>query len=370
MATIPETFVIDEVAVERSQVAVIIPTCNARKHWVALREGLRMQNFPAGQVLMVDSSSDDDTRELGEAEGYQVFRIERRDFNHGGTRKLAVGLVPWASVVVYLTQDAVLATPDALDLLLGAFEDRQVAAAYGRQLPRPGAGPIEAHARLFNYPAQSDVRTFESRHTLGIKAAFLSNSFAAYRVRELQEVGGFPSEAIMAEDAIVAGRLLLAGWKTAYVAEAQVYHSHPFTITEEFRRYFDIGVCHRREAWLREQFGKAGIEGERYVQSEFAYLASRRPQLLPTAFLRTLTKALGYQLGLHGKRLGRVWSRRLSYHKSFWDMVPEADKTAGREIPKLPGVWTHPTRLRNFSLAANRSPVATGEPPKAGCPGS
>ena len=338
MATMLGTYLPVDQAVDASQVGVVIPTCNARKYWTRLSDGLRLQGLPASQVLIVDSSSDDGTRELAKAEGYQVFRIDRCDFNHGGTRQFAVDLLPWASVVVYLTQDAVLATPDSLNLLLSAFEDRRVAAAYGRQLPRPGAGPIEAHARLFNYPPQSDVRDFESRHTLGIKAAFLSNSFSAYRVRELQEVGGFPADVIMAEDAIVAGRLLLAGRKTAYVAEAQVYHSHPFTIREEFRRYFDIGVCHRREAWLREQFGKAGSEGGRYVRSEFSYLLRRSGHLIPVALLRTITKALGYQLGLHGTWLGRKWLRRLSYHKSFWDETPKTprDPATVRADSKIP----------------------------------
>jgi rhamnosyltransferase len=338
MATILETYLPVNQAVDRSQVGVVIPTCNAGKFWTRLSDGLRLQGLPPSQMLIVDSSSDDGTCDLAKAEGYQVYRIERRDFNHGGTRQLAVDLLPWASVLVYLTQDAVLATPDSLDLLLSAFEDRGVAAAYGRQLPRPGAGPIEAHARLFNYPEQSDVRDLESRHKLGIKAAFLSNSYAAYRVTGLQEVGGFPSDVIMAEDAIVAGRLLLAGWKTAYVAEAQVYHSHPFTIEQEFRRYFDIGVCHRREAWLRERFGNAGSEGRRYVRSELSYLARRSPGLLPLALLRTVTKALGYQLGLHGAWVGREWSRRLSYHKTFWDDSPKTpgDSSAGGSSSTIP----------------------------------
>jgi rhamnosyltransferase len=321
MATIPETLKPIDLAVERCQVAVVIPTCNARKYWGALRDGLRLQGLPAKQVLIVDSSSDDGTRELAQAEGYEVIRIDRCDFNHGGTRKLALQWVPWAKVVVYLTQDAVLATPDALDLLLSAFEDRRVAAAYGRQLPRPGAGPIEAHARLFNYPPKSDVRDFESRRTLGIKAAFLSNSFSAYRVSELQEVDGFPSDVIMAEDAVVAGRLLMAGWKTAYVSEAQVYHSHSFTIGQEFRRYFDTGVYHRDEEWLREKFGHPGGEGKRFVLSELAYLTPRHFHLVPYALLRTVSKAMGYQLGLRKSALGIRWSRRLSYHKSYWDSL-------------------------------------------------
>src|ERR1035437_6343999 len=181
MATINKRLRSVDLPVDLSQVAVIIPTCNASKDWAALSAGLHRQGIPANQVLVIDSSSDDGTRDLAVAEGYQVFRIERRDFNHGGTRQLALELVPWASIAVYLTQDAVLASPDSVDLLLSAFEDKGVAAAYGRQLPRQGAGPIEAHARLFNYPPQSEVRDFESRHTLGIKAAFLSNSFSAYR---------------------------------------------------------------------------------------------------------------------------------------------------------------------------------------------
>jgi rhamnosyltransferase len=336
MATIPEMRLPIGQFADRSQVAVIIPTCNAGKCWKALSNGLNLQGLPARQVLIVDSSSDDGTRDLAAAEGYQVHCINRSDFNHGGTRQLALDLVPWASIVVYLTQDAALATHDSLDLLLSAFENRQVAAAYGRQLPRPGAGPIEAHARLFNYPPQSDVRDFESRHTLGIKATFLSNSFAAYRVSELVAAGGFPSHAIIAEDSLVTGKLLLGGWKVAYVAEAQVYHSHALTIAEEFRRYFDIGVCHGREVWLREQFGKPAGEGERFVLSELSYLANSNPQLVPVALLRTATKALGYQLGLRGNRLGREWSRRLSYHKTFWDDEPQTPRGRGRQDSNLP----------------------------------
>jgi rhamnosyltransferase len=324
LSTIPETCVpVDQatdMVVDRSQVAVIIPTYNARKFWAALAGGLQLQGIPASQVLIVDSSSDDGTRELAAAEGYQVFRIDHRDFNHGGTRQFALSLVPWASIAVFLTHDAVLAAPDSLDLLLAAFRDKSVAVAYGRQLPRPGAGPIEAHARLFNYPSQGEVRDFESRHALGIKAAFCSNSFAAYRVQALLAAGGFPAKAILAEDALAAGQLLLMGWKVAYVAEAQVYHSHAFTLAQEFRRYFDTGVCHRREPWLRATFGSPGGEGKRFVLSELDYLTPRHLYLVPYALLRTVSKAIGYNLGFRGK-LGAVWSRRLSYHKGYWDVT-------------------------------------------------
>src|ERR1039458_9255888 len=83
MGTISEIYVPVNAAVDRSQVAVIIPTCNASKCWAKFSAGLRLQRLPASQVLVVDSNSDDGTRELASAEGYQVFRIDRRDFRSG-----------------------------------------------------------------------------------------------------------------------------------------------------------------------------------------------------------------------------------------------------------------------------------------------
>lgn len=304
--------------VDRSQVAIIVPTCNAARCWEKFSHGIRLQNIPSKQVVIIDSSSDDGTRKLAETEGFQVFCIQRKDFNHGGTRQLAVTFAPWAEIAVFLTQDAILNAPNAVDKLIAPFQDSEVGATYGRQLARPGAGPIEEHARLFNYPETSVLRTYESRKTLGIKAAFLSNSFAAYRISALLSVGGFPSDIIMAEDAVVAARMLMAGYKTMYVAEATVFHSHDYSITEEFRRYFDTGVYHHRETWLRENFGGAGGEGKKFVLSELSYLGRRKPYLIPYACVRTVAKLLGYRLGLQEERLGTRIARFLSMHRNFW----------------------------------------------------
>lgn len=269
-------------------------------------------------MLILDSSSTDGTVDLAKAAGFQVHSIQRADFNHGGTRQLAVDLLPHADILVYLTQDAILADSKDIETLLTAFIDPDVVAAYGRQLPRQGAGPIESHARSFNYPALSDVRTLKMRDSLGVKTIFISNSFAAYRRSALKEVGGFPSNTIFGEDTIVAAKLLLAHQKVAYVAEAQVYHSHPYTWMQEFRRYFDIGVLHSRERWLQEDFGKAGNEGKRFVLSELKYLWPRHMWLIPSTIVRTCLKLIGYRLGKAEHRLSPAWKRRISMHSSFW----------------------------------------------------
>ena len=229
---------------------------------------------------------------------------------------MAVDLSPPADIVVFLTQDAVLSRPDSLAALLCCFADAGVGAAYGRQLPREGAGLIEAYARTFNYPAESRVKTLDDVPLLGIKTAFMSNSFGAYRSSVLHAVGGFPADIPLGEDCWVAAKMLLSGWKVAYCAEATVFHSHSYGLAEEFRRYYDIGAFHARAGWLMQTFGGAGTEGGRFVHSELEYLARRAPSLIPSALLRTALKLAGYRAGRCERLYPSRLRRRMSMHRA------------------------------------------------------
>lgn len=300
-----------------SSIAIVVPTLDAALDWPHLSR-LGEGGVPPEHVLIVDSSSSDGTPELARTAGFRVHTIARDQFNHGGTRQLAAELLPGAEILVLLTQDTVLLDGDAIKKLLNAFTDPNVAAAFGRQLPRSKATPIEAHARLYNYPGRSESRTLASRERFGIKSIFLSNSFAAYRRDALMSVGGFPKHVIFGEDTVTAAKLLLAGWKIAYVAEAQVHHSHSYTWLQEFRRYFDIGVLHSRESWLIEEFGSAGNEGSRFVRSQLNYLWPRHVELLPSALIRTALKFGGYRLGRIERKLSLKWKQRLSMNRQFW----------------------------------------------------
>jgi rhamnosyltransferase len=298
--------------------AILVPTLNAASDWSLFGPAL-IANACSEFVLVVDSESTDETVNLASAAGFRIHRIARKEFNHGATRQLAAESVPDAEILIYLTQDAVLADPNAISNLLEAFADPSVAAAFGRQLPRSGATPIESHARLFNYPQYSNIRMLESRTHLGFKSIFISNSFAAYRREALLAVGGFPKDVIFGEDTVVAARLLLSGWKIAYVAEAQAFHSHSYSWKQEFKRYFDIGVLHTRESWLLKEFGGAGGEGGRFVVSELSYLWPKYWWLIPSALIRTALKLTGYKLGRIENRLSLSWKRRLSMHRHFWN---------------------------------------------------
>src|SRR5450755_1818699 len=176
------------------KITVCIPTLNAEKVWPAFFRTLSCQRRAPAEVLILDSSSTDGTADLARRDGCRVVTISREEFRHGGTRQHAVELARDSEVLIYLTQDSILADENALARLAAAFEDTSVGAAYGRQLPRPGANPIEAHARLFNYPPVSAIRSRESAATMGFKTIFFSNSFGAYRRIALEQAGGFPKK--------------------------------------------------------------------------------------------------------------------------------------------------------------------------------
>ena len=300
------------------RVVVLVPTCNPGPRWADFLQALAAQQ-PHWRTVVIDSESVDGSAERAQDAGLTVQRIARAQFNHGATRQQALERhAADADWVVFMTQDAVLAEPQAIARLLQAFDDPRVAAAYGRQLPHPEATPIAAHARLFNYPDRSETRTLADVPRLGLKACFMSNSFAAYRVQALREVGGFASDLILAEDMHLAARLLLAGHAVRYQADALVYHSHNYSLVEEFQRYFDTGVFHAQQAWLTERFGGAGREGLKFLRSEMHHLLRHAPWRLPEAAVRTVLKALAYRLGRGHARLPRAWRQPLSLHKGFW----------------------------------------------------
>lgn len=273
----------------------------------------------AVRCLVVDSASSDGTDFTSLPVNWECLRIAAADFNHGDTRNLALQHIPNdTEFVIFLTQDAMLVTSDALQNLLSAFSDPTVACAYGRQLPHANATPMAAHARNFNYPATSHTLSIKDQSRLRLKTCFLSNSFAAYRLVDLLSVGGFPSNVILGEDMSVAARLLISGKRLAYVAEACVYHSHNYSLIQEFRRYFDTGVFHARTPWLLETFGGAGHEGLRFVRSQLAFLWRQAPAWLPLALVSTFAKWLGYKLGRNEAQLPLYIKRWCSMHKRYW----------------------------------------------------
>ena len=300
-----------------ARVTVAIPTLNAGHCLQRLLPALQEQTIPC-EIIIIDSSSSDDTVGIAESYGTKIITIKREDFDHGGTRNLAVQSAQ-GEFVIFFTQDAVPANEHAVENLIEPFRNERTGAAYGRQLPNPDASLLAKHMRLFKYPAQPRLKSAQDKDKYDVETPFLSDSFSAYRKKALLEIGLFKQGILFAEYVHAGARLILAGYVIAYAPDAAVYHSHNHTMVEECRRYFDTGVFYRSEAWIGEAFGGNRREAWAYTSSEFSYVREYGNVLqLMELFPRTALRAIGFLLGRWHRILPRGLCRRLSAHPSWW----------------------------------------------------
>lgn len=302
------------------RLSVIIPTYNGEETLRELFAVLHFQTITPDEILVADSSSTDRTVQVCEEHNAEVTVIPQDEFDHGGTRTMLAQKAK-GDVLVFFTQDAVPVTRDALEKLIEPLkDDPNVAASYGRQLPRKDAGFSEAYLRTFNYPEESSIREYSDRSRLGIKTIFTSNSFAAYRKSNLEQVGCFKNGLIFGEDTCTVGRLLQGGFKIAYVSDAAVIHSHSYDISQEFRRSFDIGVLHTVEKELFEDFGKAESRGAEFVRSGLHILWQKKQIADMMDFiLRIGVKFIGYKAGRNHTKFPSAMVPGMSLNRTWWE---------------------------------------------------
>ncbi|MGM9558848.1 glycosyltransferase [Anaerovibrio slackiae] len=258
------------------KVALVIPTYNAGDVFYNLLLEISLQTVQASCKLLIDSSSTDTTVKIAKDFGWKIEIIGKSSFSHGGTRQYALELLPAdIDVVIFMTQDVRLLNGKCFESLISAFDDCEVGAAYGRQIGHDGASIYAVTDRNFNYPPVSIIKSMESIGTYGIKTAFLSNSFAAYRMNDLRRVGGFPVVDIC-EDIYTSGKMLLSGRKIAYVAHAVVKHSHELDLLNLWKRYRAMGCFYRENQWLQDSFGTANKEGWKLLKYQMSMCISRR----------------------------------------------------------------------------------------------
>lgn len=307
-------------SLESFKACLIVPTlnpgdCNWRK-WI---ECIASQDYDLDRVIVIDSGSDDNVVTLSREAGFEIISISKQDFNHGTTRQMAADKCKDTDLLIYLTQDAYLAEHSSISNLVKYFKDERVGAVCGRQLPHSDANAIAKHAREHNYGPDTITNSHSPGVPCSIKDVFMSNSFAAYRKLALDDCGGFPDSTIMCEDMYVAAKMLMNDYLIVYAADARCYHSHNYTVLQEFKRYFDIGVFHSREPWIRKNFGNEGKAGIDYLLSELKFLYIHDWRSLPHSFITNSTKYIAYRLGLLERFLPTEFKKRLSMHFRYWE---------------------------------------------------
>jgi rhamnosyltransferase len=281
----------------REKISLCMLTYNAMQHSDIFIKTLKViENANLHRVLIIDSSSSDNTVSVISEFNFETLIIKQCDFNHGETRELAHQQLVDSDYIIYLTQDVLLVS-GAINELVSYVVSNQLAAAYGRQLPHKNANCLARHLREFNYGDVPYIRSYDDSATYGIQCAFASDSFSIYRVSALGALGGFP-RLNFGEDTYMFANLLVHGYKIGYAASAICYHSHNHTIIDEFVRYIGLGELHAQHSYLFKKFGNINIRGRRFVVSQFYFLLKHAPLYIPVAAVHIIAKYLGYKFGV------------------------------------------------------------------------
>jgi rhamnosyltransferase len=278
-------------------ITVIIPTLNAGEYIEKLLSVLLTQDIKVREVIVIDSSSDDRTVEIARGFDVKVLVIPRHTFDHGKTRNLAAKEAK-GDVLIFMTQDALPSDNTLLRKLTAPLKNLEIAATFGRHIPRHDASPLEVFARHFNYPEIGFVKGKEDIEKLGIKTFFFSNVCSAYKKGPFLQVGMFPEGIRANEDMLLTAKLILNGYKVAYVSEAMVIHSHNWSLLMQFKRYYNIGSSLKNYGWIL-RYKRPEEEGMRLIKQQLSFVIKQRKYLwIPYIFVESLTKYLGFRIGL------------------------------------------------------------------------
>jgi rhamnosyltransferase len=267
------------------------------------------------EVVAVDSGSTDGTLDVLRRFPLRLRQIPPDSFHHARTRNLAASFAK-GEFLVFVSQDAIPASPGWLRALVANFENPTVGAVYGRQIPKPSSSVERRNALNTLYGTKRIVKDPAARNNIGFLFYHFSNANSALR-RTVWQAAQFPENLKVFEDLGIAKRILDAGWKIVYEPEAPVFHSHLHSTAGLFRRYFDIGYTLRRlEIWEAPGTKTSMFRTAANVLKNNLdrMRTSDDIKSLSRGIAQDMVKSIGLLLGLHESRLPIFIKRHLSAH--------------------------------------------------------
>ncbi len=294
-------------------VSIIIRTYNEERHLGSVLRciGAQQADSLETETIVVDSGSTDGTRTIVRDHGCKILEIQKEEFTFG--RSLNRGCeAARGRFLVFVSGHCVPVNGDWLDNLIKPLKEGIADYVYGRQLG--GSTSKFSECQLFNmyYPENS----------LLPQAGFFCNNANAGLRRTTWETFRFNEELTGLEDMELGKRLVSAGSKVGYVADAPVYHLHEESWTTVRRRYEREAIALQHiMPQVQINFG----DFLRYFLS--AVLSDMRVVLQQRSFLSAVPEIFMFRLmQFWGSYRGNHEHRKLSKEMKEMYFYPKAKK--------------------------------------------
>jgi biofilm PGA synthesis N-glycosyltransferase PgaC len=229
-----------------AQLTVLIPAYNEAASIADTISSLLAQTVRPAEIIVIDDCSTDNTAAIAESFGVRVCRPPRNTGSKAGAQNFALPLVR-TPYTMAIDADTTLA-PDAIELLLEAFTDPEVAAACGFVLPRRVRTLWERGRYveyLFAFTFYKQVQDYYEKPLIS------SGCFSAYRTAALRAHGGWATRTL-AEDMDLTWSFYQAGHKVRFISTAVCYPIEPHSfgyMRTQLRRWSHGFVQNVRLHW-------------------------------------------------------------------------------------------------------------------------
>ncbi|MGH7411518.1 MAG: glycosyltransferase [Candidatus Methylomirabilis sp.] len=222
------------------KVSIVIRAKNEERFIGQVLEKVFSQEYPERfEVLVLDSGSTDSTRDIVARYPARLHQTDPKTFTYGRALNRGAALAA-GEQVVYLSAHCIPTDSLWLRKLTALLEDPAIVATFGRQEPVMGVNPFEELELQAVFPRDPNKSCL----------SIFSNSNCAIK-RDILLRYPFDETISFAED-FLWRTLLPESYKSVYVPEATVYHSHPLSLRFWAKRFRATGECVQ---YLDQHFG-------------------------------------------------------------------------------------------------------------------
>jgi len=209
-------------------VSIIVRTLNEARHLPALFHALehqRKHDFDV-EIILVDSGSTDGTLDIAVSGGARVTRIDKADFTFGRSLNMGCAAAE-GEILVFISGHCIPCHEGWLEQLIKPIRDGMAAYTYGKQIGNGDSKFSECQLLKKYFPDVSRIPQED----------FFVNNANSALARSAWVDHPFDESLTGLEDMELGKRLVHAGQKIAYIAEACVYHLHDESWRQVKRRY-------------------------------------------------------------------------------------------------------------------------------------
>ena len=271
------------------KISVFIRTKN--NDWVISQtlNALFSQTLKPDELVVVDSGSTDKTLDILKEFDISPLQISPDSYIPGKVINETLEKIS-SDIVIMLNSDSVLLSKDSLNNLIAPFNDPNVVATVGRQIPRHDAEDWVRRDYDVAFPEQGPIPDF-----IG-----LSFPLSAFRL-DAWKKEKFYTKSWGSEDTEWGKRIVRNGLGTIeYVPTAITMHSHNYNFSQLFARRFIEGEA---DFFINGNIPNLFISYVKSCGREFKYYTKKGNYLgIPKIFIRNLYSNWGYFKGFQSAK--------------------------------------------------------------------